>query len=195
MSKAGDRYAASAVIPWIQSGETVADYNARVQAELDRQRDTLTQSKERLYTKEQIDLARSGLTASELTTLQTGGTVYHPVESGGVIGGDAKFWGVGMRFNTGKPPIWKGFINYFPRAMELVAFVSEFGANKYAWDNWQSITDWENNLRDSLSRHLVNQGKGRVYDKETKLLEAAHLAWNANAYLEMLAKSMETDDE
>lgn len=114
------------------------------------------------------------------------------LSQGGLVQGrDAKWWGVGMRFNTGKPPVWKGFVNYFPRAMERVAFVSEFGAKKYAWDNWQSIDNWENNIRDSLARHLVNQGKGQLLDKETGLLEAAHLAWNAMAYLEKLAQELE----
>lgn len=125
------------------------------------------------------------LTDEERQTLAQGGYV---------DGLDGRYYGVGMRFNRGKPPIWRGFISYFPRAIEKVAEVSGFGANKYAWNNWQNIDEWEENLRDSLGRHYVNQGKGRKFDKETKLLEAAHLAWNAMAYLEKLAQEDEDEE-
>lgn len=125
---------------------------------------------------------RAILTPEELACLQNGGIVRDK---------DAAAWGVGMRFNSSKPPVWRGFINYFPRAIEAVSKVSEFGANKYAWDNWQQLEDGATNCTDSLVRHLINEAKGRVLDVDSEELEAAHAAWNAMARLEFICKSRE----
>lgn len=129
---------------------------------------------------------KAGLTPDQIDVLRQGGSIY---------GKNAAEWGVGMRFNAGKAPVWRGFINYFPRAIEAVSRVSAFGANKYAWNNWQNIDDYYDNITDSLSRHLVNEAKGRALDVDSELEEAAHLAWNAMARLELIVKDRENGSD
>lgn len=129
---------------------------------------------------------KGDLTPDEVACLQQGGLVY---------GRDAKSWGVGMRFNDSKPPVWRGFINYFPRAMEAVSKVSGFGAKKYDWNNWQQLEDGATNCTDSLVRHLINEAKGRTFDVDSEELEAAHAAWNAMARLEFICKEREAKQD
>lgn len=99
--------------------------------------------------------------------------------------------GVGKRYDDGKPPVVAGFINYFPRAIEAVAFVSKYGADKYelsfADKNWQRLSI--ERLIESGPRHLIGQCKGETYDPESKLLHAAHEAWNAMAKLEKILET------
>lgn len=122
------------------------------------------------------------LTPEEVDCLREGGTVE---------GGDARAWGVGMRFTTGKSPVWQGFLNYFPDAIREVAKVSEFGAKKYDWNNWQQLENGYTNCTNSLARHLCNEAeKGpEGLDDESELLEAAHTAWNAMARLQFILKA------
>lgn len=126
-----------------------------------------------------VEKTAEDLTPDERACLAGGGTV---------LGRDAKSWGVGMRFNGGKPPVWRGFFNYFPKAIRAVAEVSGFGASKYDWNNWQMLEDGYTNCSDSLARHLENEAeKGRLSkDVDSNLLDAAHSAWNAMARLEHL---------
>jgi len=93
--------------------------------------------------------------------------------------------------DNGKSPVFQGFINYFPRAIEAVANVSGFGATKYAWNGWPNVKDAYNRYSDAQFRHALKVAKGVEYDDESEIEEAAHEAWNAMARLELKLRERE----
>lgn len=93
-----------------------------------------------------------------------------------------------IKYDGGKSPIFRGAIDYFPRAISEVAAVSAFGASKYAWKGWESVPDGYNRYSDAMVRHLTYEGQGEVLDSDSGLVHAAHTAWNALARLELLLK-------
>lgn len=97
----------------------------------------------------------------------------------------------GAKLDAGKTCVWRGAISYFPRAIEQVAAVSTFGARKYAWKGWESVPDGVDRYSDAMGRHLIEEGIGHVYDKDSGLLTAAHTAWNALARLELMLREKE----
>lgn len=99
-----------------------------------------------------------------------------------------------IKYDAGKSPIFRGLINYFPRACEQVASVSAFGATKYSWMGWRSVDEGHGRYSDALVRHLTSEGKGEVEDRDSGLLHAAHVAWNAMARLELLILGKEKRD-
>lgn len=101
----------------------------------------------------------------------------------------------GSKLDGGKLPIWRGVLGYFPRALAAVAEVSGKGAVKYTWSGWRTVPDGFHRYSDALSRHLIEEAKGEVYDSDTDSLHAAHAAWNALARLELLldAKAVPVD--
>jgi len=96
-----------------------------------------------------------------------------------------------IKYDGGKAPIYRGAISYFPRAIEAVAAVSNFGANKYAWKGWENVDDGFNRYSDALVRHLAYEGKGEILDPDSGLLHAAHSSWNSLARLELQLKEIE----
>jgi len=97
-----------------------------------------------------------------------------------------------IKYDGGKAPIYRGALSYFPRAIELVAAVSAFGASKYAWNGWQGVDDGINRYSDALVRHLAYEGKGEVLDTDSGFLHAGHAAWNALARLELILREQES---
>lgn len=97
-----------------------------------------------------------------------------------------------IKFDAGKAPINRGALSYFPRAIELVASVSAFGASKYAWKGWEGVDDGVNRYTDAMVRHLISEGKGEVLDSDSGLLHAGHSAWNALARLELMLREEES---
>lgn len=97
----------------------------------------------------------------------------------------------GAKLDAGKPCLYRGLIDYFPRAIEQVATVSTFGASKYAWKGWETVPDGVARYSDAMVRHLAKEGKGEVYDPDSGLLHAAHTAWGALARLELLMREQE----
>lgn len=95
----------------------------------------------------------------------------------------------GAKLDKGKAPVFRGVINYFPRALERVAFVSLGGAEKYSWRGFLEVDDGPNRYADALSRHLLEEEFG-MHDA-TGELHAAHTAWNALARLELLLRADE----
>ena len=93
-----------------------------------------------------------------------------------------------IKYDGGKAPVFRGAIDYFPRAISAVAEVSAFGASKYAWKGWEGVPDGYNRYSDAMVRHLIYQGEGEILDPDSGLLHAAHTAWNALARLEILIK-------
>lgn len=96
-----------------------------------------------------------------------------------------------IKYDGGKSPVYRGAVSYFPRAVREVAAVSDFGASKYAWKGWESVSDGFNRYSDAMVRHLTYEGQGEVVDPDSGLLHAAHVAWNALARLELLLKERE----
>lgn len=97
----------------------------------------------------------------------------------------------GTKLDAGKPCMYRGLINYFPRAVEAVAEISTFGASKYAWKGWETVPEGFERYSDAMVRHLAKEGKGELLDPDSGLLHAAHTAWGALARLELLLRSKE----
>ena len=76
-------------------------------------------------------------------------------------------------------------IQDFPRALVAVAWVSTFGAEKYAAHSWKLVPRAGERYEDALHRHILAQASGEVNDPESGLPHAAHVAWNALALLEL----------
>jgi hypothetical protein len=97
----------------------------------------------------------------------------------------------GAKLDNGKVCVWRGAIDYFPRAIEAVAAISTFGARKYAWKGWETVPEGVERYSDALVRHLVAEAKGQVLDPDSGLTHAAHAAWNALAVLELKLRELQ----
>jgi hypothetical protein len=91
----------------------------------------------------------------------------------------------GAKLDAGKPPVYRGVIAYFPRAVAAVANVSAAGAAKYSWKGWAGVPDGVNRYGDAMARHALATGRGEVFDSEGFRHEA-QIAWNALARLELI---------
>lgn len=94
-----------------------------------------------------------------------------------------------LKYDGGKPCIYRGLMDYFPRALTEVAKVSTFGASKYAWKGWQAVPDGYNRYSDALHRHELDKAIVGLYDVESKFLHDSHIAWNALARLELFLRN------
>ncbi|WP_374492785.1 dATP/dGTP diphosphohydrolase domain-containing protein [Brachymonas sp.] len=74
----------------------------------------------------------------------------------------------------------------FPRALQAVGHVATYGAEKYTPDGWKSVPNGIERYTDAMYRHLLAEATGELQDQDTRLLHAAHAAWNALARLELL---------
>lgn len=93
-----------------------------------------------------------------------------------------------IKYDGGKPSLFQGTIDYFPRALEAVGRVSTFGASKYAWKGWEGVDNGFLRYSDAMVRHLIEEGKGERIDPDSGLLHAAHVAWGALARLELMLR-------
>lgn len=76
----------------------------------------------------------------------------------------------GKKFDAGKPR-W----SLVPEgAMEEVIKVLEYGAQKYAVDNWKHVIDGETRYYDAAMRHVDAWWRGETKDPETGLHHLAH---------------------
>lgn len=98
-----------------------------------------------------------------------------------------------IKYDGGKPCLFRGSIDYFPRALEQVAAVSTFGATKYAWKGWEGVSEGFERYSDAMVRHLTAASKGELTDPDSKLLHEAHAAWNALARLELKLREQENE--
>ena len=85
----------------------------------------------------------------------------------------------------------------FARALEKVGEVGTYGANKYTDNGWLSVPNGEERYTDAMLRHLVKNLAGKKFDDDTGIYEAAHVAWNALARLELelRADAVSFDDD
>lgn len=95
---------------------------------------------------------------------------------------------VGVKVDSGKPPLTMGVLNYFPTALLAVAEVSAYGAKKYnrslAEKNWLKVPDGHARYSDALGRHLTYEATDPK-DAESGLYHDQMAAWNALARLEL----------
>lgn len=98
----------------------------------------------------------------------------------------------GAKLDAGKSPIYRGLLDYFPRACLSVAAVSEAGAKKYAWKGWESVPDGINRYSDALGRHIVNESIEGPLDPDG-FLHKACVAWNSLAALELYLRDKESN--
>ena len=99
-----------------------------------------------------------------------------------------------IKYDGGKPALWRGVMQYFPRAVQAVGDISTFGARKYAWAGWEGVEDGIARYSDAMVRHLAKEGAGETVDPDSGLLHAAHTAWGAMARLELILREMEQKD-
>jgi len=94
----------------------------------------------------------------------------------------------GAKLDGGKPPVFRGAIEYFPRALREIAMVSLKGAEKYTWKGWKDVPEAETRYLDALMRHLMYVAEGKFLDDGpggTNMPHIAQVAWNALAVLEL----------
>lgn len=97
----------------------------------------------------------------------------------------------GAKLDAGKPSVFRGLLDYFPRACMAVGAVSSYGAIKYAWKGWESVPDGINRYADAGARHIVKEAIEGPIDPESGHFHRAHKAWNAMAELELFLREQE----
>lgn len=80
-----------------------------------------------------------------------------------------------------------------PFALEELARVFSYGAEKYGARNWEAGLDW-GRLFAAAQRHLWSWWAGEDADEETGISHLAHAAWNCLALLEFARTHPERDD-
>jgi len=90
------------------------------------------------------------------------------------------------KHDAGKP--LAGCLLDFSRAMQAVAAVSTFGANKYARGSWQGVPDARTRYFDAAVRHLLSHHSGELNDAESGLPHLHHALWNWMAVVELDAR-------
>jgi len=86
--------------------------------------------------------------------------------------------GTGMKFDGGKPR-WSLLMEGMSNALEGVAKVLTFGANKYAAHSWRTVPEGRERYRDALYRHLAAIEQGEELDPESGLRHWDHVICNA----------------
>jgi len=86
-----------------------------------------------------------------------------------------------MRDNKGKAKL--SFLLDFPKATESLCRVMEFGASKYAMNDWKSGGDVRG-LEDSLLRHLHKYHNKEDLDEESGESHLGHALFNLMAIIE-----------
>lgn len=94
---------------------------------------------------------------------------------------------VGKKFDSEKPPVVSGALNYFPRALMAVAMDSEYGFRKYKkWGGWRSVPEGKQRYLDADGRHMLMEPIEGLYDAESGLAHAQMHAWDALARLDKM---------
>lgn len=88
---------------------------------------------------------------------------------------------VGVKLDAGKPRmdlVLKGF----GKALQAVAEVGTFGAQKYTDNGWQLVPNGQERYSDALLRHYL---ASEAIDPESGYHHDIHVAWNALARLNL----------
>lgn len=105
----------------------------------------------------------------------------------------------GAKLDAGKPPVFRGVLAYFPRAINAVAALSAYGSNKYSWSGWEKVENGVNRYSDAMGRHITAEGIEGPWDLSilndpkfpARILHKTQQAWNALAALELYLREME----
>lgn len=88
----------------------------------------------------------------------------------------------GAKLDAGKNRLGLVLMDFAPALIE-VGKVGTFGANKYTPHGWKSVPDGEERYTDAMVRHLTAEWIGEDIDRDSQMLHAAQVAWNALARL------------
>lgn len=93
----------------------------------------------------------------------------------------------GAKLDAGKADM--SLLQDFGLAIEAVAEVATFGADKYSRGGWQHVDDGVNRYTAAMQRHFF-QERYAMLDEDSQLMHAAQVAWNALARLELIRRDM-----
>ncbi len=79
-------------------------------------------------------------------------------------------------------------IGGFALALIEVSKVGTYGAAKYTDSGWVYVPNGKDRYDDAFMRHWLKAHTGETIDPDTGLLHAAHAAWNALAYLDLVLR-------
>lgn len=94
----------------------------------------------------------------------------------------------GIKYDNNKPRLAEMIIDFKEPLLQLCK-VWEFGANKYEKSNWKLVENGRDRYTNAMLRHLV-QEEDFLFDDESKLLHASHIAFNALARLYFIAQEL-----
>ena len=94
----------------------------------------------------------------------------------------------GIKYDSNKPRLAEMIIDFKEPLLQLCK-VWEFGANKYEKSNWKLIDNGKDRYTNAMLRHLV-QEEDFLFDDESKLLHASHIAFNALARLYFIVQEL-----
>lgn len=95
----------------------------------------------------------------------------------------------GIKYDTDKARLAEMIVD-FRKPLEELCKVWEFGANKYEKSNWKKLDNGIDRYSNALMRHLIAEDIC-IYDNESNLLHAAHIAFNALARLHFIIENEE----
>lgn len=93
----------------------------------------------------------------------------------------------GAKLDAGKVRVGLVLLG-FAQALEQVARVGTYGAEKYSDNGWMQVPDGVRRYTDAMMRHLLAEAIGEKIDPATGLPHAAHCAWNALARLDLMLR-------
>ncbi len=93
----------------------------------------------------------------------------------------------GVKWDSMKPDA-DLVLSKFSLALQEVCKVGTFGAKKYTEDGWIKVPNGIRRYTSAMLRHYFHESDGSFCDKESEIMHASHLAWNALARLELICK-------
>ena len=93
----------------------------------------------------------------------------------------------GAKLDAGKCPVATLCLDYFPDAIQAVAWVSEVGARKYTPMGWKSVANGPERYKNAGARHALKPDG--AFDADVDVPHAAQVAWNALARLQLLIEA------
>jgi hypothetical protein len=93
----------------------------------------------------------------------------------------------GAKLDSGKNRVGLVLMG-FSRALQSVAEVGTYGAQKYSDNGWVDVPDGERRYTDAMFRHLMKDAEGEMCDPDSGLRHAAHCCWNSLARLDLMLR-------
>lgn len=99
----------------------------------------------------------------------------------------------GLKYDSEKPRLAEMILDFKEPLLELCK-VWTFGANKYGKSNWKYLQNAKDRYLNALYRHSIKT-VDTFYDDESNILHAAHMAFNALAYLYFTLKELKENEK